>query len=73
MKRRVVLVACGIGALCLAGCNGNPLKAPATTFVNSVGGEYLAYVEADTTLTEEQKQIRRTHVESFRAAVEEAR
>ena len=74
MKRRVLLIACGVGALCLGGCFGsNALKAPATTFLNSVGGEYLAYVEADANLSDEQKQIRRTHVESFRAAIEEAR
>lgn len=57
----------------LAGCQGGAcgsLLESADQFVNTtVGPEYLEYVQADPSLTEGQKQIRRDNVQTFRDAV----
>jgi hypothetical protein len=70
-----------VGALVLAalllwacsGCASNPMAAPAEAFLDTVGTEYLTYVEADPALDESAKQARRANVQAFRWLVEEAR
>lgn len=78
-KREKIAAAAGAAATLLVtslvGCSGTD-----TVFINSadqfvnqtVGPEYLDYVEADSALTEVQKDIRRQNVDSFRRAVVEA-
>jgi hypothetical protein len=65
-----VIVLLGI---CSAGCKSNPLIEPADAFCNTVGTEYLKYVEADPNLDESGKQARRTNVAAFKALIEEAK
>ncbi len=67
---RTLLAAALAGGLLLAGCC--PLARPARTFLDTVGTEYLDYVEADPNLDEDEKRIRRQHVGSFGRAVLEA-
>lgn len=56
-----------------AGCACGLLGEAGSIFVQSVGAEYLEYVDGDEGLSADDKSIRRIHVESFRRAVEEAR
>jgi hypothetical protein len=66
-------VIAGVVALLLAcGCQTNPMTAPARAFLDSVGPEYLAYVEADPTLDEAARRARRANCAAFRLLVEEA-
>jgi hypothetical protein len=57
----------------LFGCQTNPMIEPSECFVNTVGTEYLIYVEADKRLPEGGKRARRMNVEAFRRLIEEAK
>lgn len=54
-----------------SGCQ-NPLVKPARAFVDTVGSEYLEYVENDATLGEGAKRARRANVEAFLMLINEA-
>ena len=70
MKRIFLLLTVHCLLLIAPGCC--PLARPARTFLDSVGAEYLDYVEADAELDDDARRIRRQHVASFRHAIEEA-
>jgi len=61
----------------LGGCVHGPAErmfvGAAEHFVESVGPEYVEYVEADESLSAAGKELRKANVESFRAAVEARR
>ena len=66
-----------IGAACLflivlTACGCCVQKPAAKAFIDSVGADYLQYVEADTALTPAEKAIRRANVDDFAATVEAA-
>lgn len=70
MRRSIAIALLAGGLFVLAGCC--PLARPARTFLDTVGVEYLDYVDADEALTADDKRIRRQHVGSFARAVLEA-
>jgi hypothetical protein len=67
-----LLATIGMLAIGSAGCKSNPLAGPSLAFVNTVGVEYLAYVEADDKLDADAKKARRVNVEAFKLLAEEA-
>jgi hypothetical protein len=67
-----LLIVLFLVALAMAGCKSNPLAESSLAFVNTVGPEYLVYVEADTALDADGKKARRMNVEAFKLLAEEA-
>lgn len=66
MKKLIILL-----ALC-GSCVSPDTAAEQATF-DAVAPEYLTYVEADEALTEEQKQLRRDTIETWRRRLEAAK
>jgi hypothetical protein len=59
--------------LLFCGCQTNPMIKSAESFVNTVGTEYLVYVEKDDSLQDSGKRARRMNVEAFKILIEEAK
>lgn len=66
-----LIVSLLISILGFTGCQ-NPLLESSKAFLNTVGPEYLKYVEEDPTLDSNAKHARRINVEEFKAIIEEA-
>lgn len=70
------IVAAVLIALLLAilscSCATNPMVPPAQAFVDTVGMEYIEYVEADPKLNEDARRARRANVEAFKMLIKEA-
>ena len=56
----------------ICGCVVNPMIEPAKNFVNTVGKEYIEYVDKDESLDENAKRARRINVEAFKMLIEKA-
>lgn len=72
MKNRLMLTAVMLALAAIAGCNGSDklFANSADQFVNkTVGPEYVKYVQADQTLTDQAKNDRLQNVASFRKVV----
>lgn len=67
MLKRIVMF---LGLLVFCGCCA--IADASKVFLESVGREYVKYVDEDGNLTIEEKIIRKLHVKAFTAAVEEA-
>jgi hypothetical protein len=61
------IVITGAGTVVLSGCapTDKAVVAEARSFLDTVGEEYVAYVEADESLSPTSKQVRIDRVESF--------
>ena len=68
----LLVVVISLLGMCGTGCKTNPLAEASMAFVETVGPEYTAYVEADPMLSADDKAARLNNVAAFRMLAEEA-
>lgn len=68
----VLIVVISLLGMASTGCKTNPLADASLAFVETVGPEYVAYVEADPQLNADDKAARVNNVAAFRMLAEEA-
>ena len=70
MKKTMIIGICIALSVCITGCSTNPLLEPADMFANqTVGPEYVKYVQADTKLSDTEKKMRLNNVEAFKKLI----
>lgn len=69
LKAGILLLTCVI----LVGCQNQNVVDSADRYLTLTSEEYLGYVDADPTLEDGSKAIRRSYVESFRRVIEAAK